>query len=72
MTLLLVAVIATFTALVLALHLRRYRLRWHWTLWNREFHRRSNYTPAGRPWLLACEISAVLAWLAWVMLGIRG
>ena len=37
----------------------------------REFHRRTNYTAAGRPWLLAFEISAVVAWLAWVVLLMR-
>jgi len=66
-----VAALGSFAALLLALHLRRYRLRWQWSLWNREFHRRTNYTAAGRPWLLAFEISAVVAWLAWVVLLMR-
>jgi hypothetical protein len=39
---------------------------------DREFHRRSNYDPAGRSLLVAFEISAGVAWLAWVLLLVRG
>ena len=67
-----VASLGTFAALVLAIRLRRYRLQWRWSLWNREFHRRSNYNPAGRPLLLAFEISAGVAWLAWILVLVRG
>jgi hypothetical protein len=61
-----VAVTATVAALLLALHLRRYRRHWHFAAFNREFHKRANYDQAAHPWLLAFEITSFTAWLAWI------
>ena len=53
---------------LIALRLRRYRLRWHLSLWNLEFYRPSNYTPAGRPWLIADVIALLVGAVAWFTL----
>ena len=66
------ALIATFGALLVAVRLKRYRRHWHFALWNREFHRRANYAPEGRNWLIAFEVLSLVAFAAWVMISTQG
>ena len=58
--------------LLMALRLRRYRLHWHWSLWNRELYKRDNYDPAGWPLLLAFEMMELLAIVSWFAFLLRG